>query len=63
MIYTPALGLDDLASFSEGGQSRYYLRDGINSVRIVLGGDETVLAEYDYQPYGANQISDRKLEQ
>ena len=52
-LYTPALGLDVLASRKQGAATQYFLRDGLNSVRLVLNSDATVAATYDYQPYGA----------
>ena len=51
-VYTQGLRLDDLISGSKVGQTELYLRDGLNSVRFLLSDDETVLAEYQYEPYG-----------
>mgnify|MGYP006273470841 CR=1 FL=1 len=51
-VYTQSLRLDDLISRRKAGQTDYYLRDGLNSVRMLLGSQGTVEAGYEYYPYG-----------
>ena len=51
-VYTQGLGLDDLISKRSSGQTDVYLRDGLNSVRIVVSTVDTVTGQYQYYPYG-----------
>ena len=54
--YTPSLGIDDLISMHQAGDTYYYLRDDILNVRIVLDCDLVVKASYNYSPFGHIRI-------
>ncbi len=45
-------GLDENLSMTRGQDTYYYMRDGLGSVRNVVGASETVENIYDYRAFG-----------